>query len=406
MIIQPKVRGFICTTAHPEGCRAHVQEWIDYVQQQGVLSQSLSQSLSKPPKKVLIIGSSTGFGLASRIVAAFGAGAQTIGVAFEKPADEKRTASPGWYNTAAFERAAAERGLYAKSINGDAFSTAIKDEVVDLIRRDWGGEVDLVIYSIASPRRTHPITQETFSSVLKPIGKSFQNKTVDVMSGQVTEVSLTPASDEEIAATVAVMGGEDWQFWMDRLAQEGLLAKGVKTVAFTYIGPALTHDIYRNGTIGKAKEHLEASAKIITQHLDSLSGQAIISVNKALVTQASAAIPVVPLYIALLYKSMKAQGLHEGCIEQMYRLFNERLFVSEIPVDEAGRIRIDDWEMRDDIQSAVAETWNHVTSDNLAQLGDLPGYLAEFYKLFGFGFSGVDYEKEVDPHVAIPSIKN
>jgi enoyl-[acyl-carrier protein] reductase/trans-2-enoyl-CoA reductase (NAD+) len=404
MIIQPKVRGFICTTAHPDGCRAHVQEWIDYVQAQGALSDSVSKA--NLPKKVLIIGSSTGFGLASRIVAAFGAGAKTIGVAFEKPADEKRTASPGWYNTAAFEQAAAQKGLYAKSINGDAFSTAIKDEVVELIKQDWGGEVDLVIYSIASPRRTHPITQETFSSVLKPIGKSFQNKTVDVMSGQVTQVSLNPASDEEIAATVAVMGGEDWQFWMERLAQEGLLAKGVKTVAFTYIGPQLTHDIYRNGTIGKAKEHLESSARAITQHLSYLSGQAIISVNKALVTQASAAIPVVPLYIALLYKVMKAKGLHEGCIEQMYRLFNERLFASEIPVDESGRIRIDDWEMRDDIQSAVAETWNQVTSDNLAQLGDLPGYLAEFYKLFGFGFSGVDYDKDADPKLKIPSIDN
>jgi enoyl-[acyl-carrier protein] reductase/trans-2-enoyl-CoA reductase (NAD+) len=398
MIVQPKVRGFICTTAHPIGCAVHVNQWIDYVKKHSPIKNG--------PKKVLIIGASTGFGLASRIEAAFGAKAATIGVFFEKPADERRTASAGWYNTAAFEQAANAAGIYAKSINGDAFSAAIKQQTLELIKKDWQGQVDLVIYSIASPRRTHPQTGEVFSSVLKPIGKTYKNKTVDVMNGVVSEVSIEPATEAEIKHTEAVMGGEDWEMWIEALLQANLLSQNAKTVAFTYIGPEMTHDIYRNGTIGKAKEHLEKVAKILDKKLKTIHGQALISVNKALVTQASAAIPVVPLYISLLYKVMKAKKLHEGCIEQMHRLFAERLYHDgKIPTDADGRIRVDDWEMRDDVQAEVKKLWETVSNENLNKISDIQGYRDEFYHLFGFGFPGVDYDKDVNTQVAIPSIK-
>lgn len=397
MVILPKVRGFICTTAHPSGCEAHVKQWIDYIKQQ--------DTFKRGPKKVLIIGGSTGFGLASRIVAAFGCHAKTIGVFFERPAEDKRTASAGWYNTAAFEKAAESAGIYAKSINGDAFSDEVKDQVINLIKKDWGGDVDLVIYSIASPRRTHPKTQRTYSSVLKPIGQSFEDKTVDVLTGQVTQVSIPAATPEEIQHTVAVMGGEDWEMWMDRLMDEKLLAPKAKTVAFTYLGPALTHAIYSNGTIGKAKEHLELSAAHIQKKIQkAVNGEALISVNKALVTQASAAIPVVPLYISLLYKVMKQKQLHEGCIEQMWRLFVDRLYANHTAVDEKGRIRIDDWEMRADVQQEVQKLWQEVRSDNLAAVADLQGYLDDFYRLFGFGFTDIDYNKDVVAEVPIQSI--
>lgn len=391
MIIEPKVRGFICTTAHPAGCEAHVQQWIHYVKKQTPLVHG--------PKKVLVIGASTGFGLASRISAAFGSGAQTIGVSFERPAASGRTASPGWYNTVAFEKAATEKGLYAKSINGDAFSDEIKQQTIDLIQQDWKGGVDLVIYSIASPRRQHPKTGEVFSSVLKPIGPKYKNKTVNVMTGEVTDIEIEPATEQEIEHTIAVMGGEDWALWIKALLDAGVLAKGATTVAYSYIGPELTYAIYRNGTIGKAKEDLEKTAHSLHQQLSQVcEGRALISVNKALVTQASAAIPVVPLYISLLYKIMKEQGLHEGCIEQMWRLMSERLYVSgKTPVDEAGRVRIDDREMREDIQKAIATLWNQVDSGNLTQLADLVGYREDFYKLFGFGLTGVDYQRDVEP---------
>lgn len=400
MIVQPKVRGFICTTAHPTGCKAHVERWINYVKK--------FSPLSHPPRKVLIIGASTGFGLATRIASAFGGKAATIGVSYERPAADKRTASAGWYNTAAFEAFAHAEGLYAKSINGDAFSNEIKQQTIDLIKNDWHGEVDLVIYSIASPRRTHPITGETFNSVLKPIGKTYRNKTVDVMNGVVTEVSIEPATEKEIADTVAVMGGDDWAMWIDALLENGCLAKNVKTVAFTYIGPNITHDIYRNGTIGKAKAHLEATAKSLNSKLhDALNGRALISVNKALVTQASAAIPVVPLYISLLYKIMKAKNIHEGCIEQMWRLLNDRLYHgADVPTDDEGRIRVDDWEMREDVQGEINTLWHQVTSENLNQLSDIEGYREEFYRLFGFGFSEVDYDKDVEVVVNIPSVQS
>lgn len=398
MIIQPKVRGFICTTAHPQGCRQHVKQWIDYVKSK--------PKLENPPKKVLVIGASTGFGLASRIAAAFGGGAQTIGVFFEKPADGKRTATAGWYNTAAFEEFAKAENLYAKSFNGDAFSDEIKKQVLETIEKDWGGEVDLVIYSIASPRRTDPKTGETYSSVLKPISKSFHNKTIDVMNGKISEISIEPASEAEIIDTVRVMGGEDWQWWIEDLIEANLLAHNAKTVAFTYIGPEVTHAIYRQGTIGKAKEHLEQTAEVLNHMLaEALDGEAYISVNKALVTQASAAIPVVPLYISILYKVMKEKKLHEGCIEQMYRLLHDRLYGDpEMLLDKKGRIRLDDLEMRPDVQEAVKVVWDKIDTDNLDKYADLAGYREDFYRLFGFELPAVNYEADLDPDVKIGSL--
>ena len=392
MIVQPKVRNFICTTAHSEGCARHVEQWINYVKQQ--------PKLTNGPKKVLIIGASTGFGLASRIVAAFGAGAKTIGIVFEKSASRKRTASPGWYNTTAFEKSARASGLYTKSINGDAFSDEIKKQTIDLIKKDWTSGVDLVIYSVASPRRIHPHTGEIFNSVLKPIGQAYHNKTVDFIAGAVSPILIEPANAKEIKDTVSVMGGEDWVLWIKSLLKNNCLANGVKTVAFTYIGSELTHAIYRHGTIGKAKIHLEKTAKELDIQLKSeLNGQALISVNKALVTQASAAIPVVPLYISLLYKVMKEKNIHEGCVEQMWRLFKERLYLNQlnqnIPTDSEGRIRIDDYEMREDVQSEIKQLWESINSDNVEKLSDIVGYREDFYKLFGFCLQDIDYGKDI-----------
>jgi enoyl-[acyl-carrier protein] reductase/trans-2-enoyl-CoA reductase (NAD+) len=393
MIIKPKTRGFICTTAHPVGCAKHVEEQIAYVK---------SQPKIDGPKKALIIGASQGFGLSSRITAAFGCGADTIGLFFERPAADGRTATPGWYNTAAFERAAAEAGLFAKSINGDAFSNEIKQKTIAMIREHFG-QVDLVVYSLASPRRTHPVTGETFTSVLKPIGAAYTNKTVNFHTGEVSEATFEPATEEEIRHTVAVMGGEDWEMWIDALRDDGALADGAVTVAYSYIGPEVTHPIYRSGTIGRAKEDLEATAHRLHDRLQAIGGRAYVSVNKALVTQASAAIPVVPLYISLLYKVMKAKGVHEGSIEQMVRLFSQRLYTKDgaTPVDAERRIRIDDWEMREDIQQEIARMWSTVNSGNIEQISDLEGYRRDFFRLFGFGLEGIDYEADVDEHVEI-----
>lgn len=391
MIIKPKIRGFICVTAHPAGCAAHVQEQIDFVQKKGALRDM--------PKRVLVIGASTGYGLASRIVPAFAGGAATVGVFFERPSENGKPASAGWYNSCAFERAAHATGLYAKSVNGDAFSDEIKTRTIDLIKADLG-QVDLVIYSLASPRRTHPRTGVTAKSVLKPIGAPFTAKTVDTDKGVVTDITIEPANEQEIADTVTVMGGEDWAMWIDALTAAGALAPGAKTVAYSYLGPDLTWEIYRAGTIGRAKEDLEATAQRLHSKLSAQGGAAYVSVNKALVTQASSAIPVVPLYISLLYKVMKEQALHEGCIEQLHRLFAERLYHGAAPqLDAEGRVRIDDWEMRPEIQSAVAKLWAEVTTENLPVLSDIAGYRQEFLKLFGFGLAGVDYDAEVDPAV-------
>lgn len=395
MIIEPRMRGFICLTAHPVGCEQSVKNQIEYVKSKGAIDGA---------KKVLVIGASTGFGLASRISSAFGSDAATIGVFFEKPPMAGKTASPGWYNSAAFEKEAHKAGLYAKSINGDAFSNEVKRETLDLIKADLG-QVDLVIYSLASPVRTNPNTGVTHRSVLKPIGSTFTNKTVDFHTGKVSEVSIEPCAGDDIENTIAVMGGEDWAMWMDALKAENLLAPGATTVAYSYIGPSVTEAVYRKGTIGRAKDHLEATAFEISDSLADINGKAYVSVNKALVTQASSAIPVIPLYISLLYKIMKAEGIHEGCIEQIQRLYQQRLFTGgEVPVDEKGRIRIDDWEMREDVQAQVAELWAQATTENLQEIGDLEGYRKDFYNLFGFDLAGVDYKAEADEMVQVESI--
>ena len=395
MIVKPKIRGFICITSHPDGCAANVQEQIDYVKSQ--------PKVENGPKNVLVIGSSAGYGLASRIVPAFSSGANTLGLFFEKPGTEKRTGSAGWYNTAAFEKAATAEGLYAKSLNGDAFSHDLKKQAIEMIQADMG-KIDLVVYSLASPRRTDPDTGETYSSVLKTTGGDYTNKTLNTDKGEVSEVTIGGATDEEIENTIKVMGGADWELWMNALADANVLAEGVKTVAYSYIGPELTWPIYTDGTIGQAKKDLEKSCAQLNDKLSALNGSAFVSVNKALVTQASSAIPVVPLYISILYKEMKAKGLHEGCIEQIQRLFADRLYSRDAQLDDAGRIRIDDWEMRDDIQAAVAESWKKISNENFTDLADFQGYQDEFLRLFGFGIDGVDYSAETDPETCPASL--
>ncbi|NNM58617.1 MAG: trans-2-enoyl-CoA reductase family protein [Legionellales bacterium] len=398
MIVQPKIRGFICTTAHPAGCARHIEQQINFVKKHAPL---------KGCKNVLVIGASTGYGLASRIAATWGAQAKTIGVMFEKPAIDKRTASAGWYNTAAFEKAAEKDGFYAKSINGDAFSNEIKQQVIDIIKRDWPERVDLVIYSLASPKRLHPSDGTIYNSELKPIGDAYTNKTIDVMNGTVSMVTLQPASHQDIANTVQVMGGEDWEMWMDALGDAGVLANNVQTVAYSYIGPELTYPVYKNGTIGRAKEHLEQTAKALTLKLKPLHGKAVVSVNKAVVTQASAAIPVVPLYISLLFKIMKDKNIHEGCIEQIWRLFHDYLCAEQPkPLDDAGRIRLDDLEMRDDVQAEISRNWDKLDSSNILELSDLAGYREEFHHLFGFSFPLIDYNADIDVSVPILSIED
>lgn len=396
MIIEPKTRGFICLTAHPKGCEQNVLKQIEYIK---------SKPTTNGPKKVLVIGASTGFGLASRITSAYGSNASTIGVFFEKPPKEGRPASPGWYNSAAFETQAHKDGLYAKSINGDAFSNEIKDQTLKLIKEDLG-EIDMLVYSLASPVRTHPNTGKRYKSVLKPIGDTFTNNTVDFHTGEVKEISIEPCSGDDIDNTIAVMGGEDWQMWIDLLRSENVLSKDFKTVAYSYIGPSLTEAVYRKGTIGRAKDDLEATAFKITESLKDINGKGYVSVNKALVTQASSAIPVIPLYISLLYKVMKEKGIHEGCIEQIERLFNERLYAEDLQLDAQGRIRVDDWEMRDDVQAKVLELWQEATTETLPTIGDLEGYKIDFFNLFGFDVEGVDYDKDVDEMVVIPGLQS
>jgi enoyl-[acyl-carrier protein] reductase/trans-2-enoyl-CoA reductase (NAD+) len=392
MIIKPKVRGFVCVTAHPAGCAAHVGEWINYVKSMG--------NIKNGPRKVLVIGASTGYGLASRVTAAFGSGAATLGIFYERPSEEGRTATPGWYNTIGFTKEAHAAGLYAKNINGDAFSNEIKAQALETIRKDLG-QVDLVIYSLASPRRVHPRTGAVHKSVLKPVGAPYTNKTVDTDKGIVSSITIEPANDQEIADTVTVMGGEDWEMWMSALSDAKLLAPGAQSVAYSYIGPEVTWAIYKNGTIGLAKNDLERAAK----NIDSLlklngGGKAFISVNKALVTQASSAIPVVPLYIAILYKIMKAKGTHEGCIEQIQRLFSTQIYAPSGPrFDDAGRVRVDDLEMRPEVQAAVAGVWPGVTTETLGGSTDIAGYRSEFLKLFGFGLVGINYDAEIEPHM-------
>jgi len=395
MIIKPRVRGFICVTTHPAGCEANVRQQIDYVKARPPIAGG--------PKKVLVIGASTGYGLAARITAAFGCGADTLGVFFERAGTENRPGSPGWYNTAAFHRAAAEEGRYAKSINGDGFSDEVKQLTIDAIRADLG-QVDLVVYSLAAPRRTHPKTGQVFNSVLKPIGKSVSLRGLDTDNAVVKESVLEPATQEEIDNTVAVMGGEDWQMWIDALQQAGVLADGAKTTAFTYLGEQITHDIYWNGSIGAAKKDLDEKVLGIRAKLAAKGGDARVSVLKAVVTQASSAIPMMPLYLSLLFKVMKAQGTHEGCIEQVHGLYAESLYGSAPHLDEEGRLRADHKELSPQVQSRVQELWPQVTDGNLDAISDFAGYRTEFLRLFGFAVEGVDYEADVNPDVGIPNL--
>ncbi len=387
MIIEPKIRGFICTTAHPDGCRAHVRHMIDTVEKRGSFTG---------PRRALIIGASTGYGLASRIALAFGANTSTLGVMFEKEATEKRTGSAGFYNTNAFESLAGERGLYARSLNGDAYSREMKEAVVKAIREDLG-QIDLLVYSLAAPRRTGE-NGRTWSSVIKPYGQSYKSKTLNLSTNEIEEVFLESATDEEIEDTIKVMGGEDWKEWVRFLDENGVLSKDAKTLAYSYIGPELTFAIYKDGSIGQAKQDLYRTAQALTSEYKEKNGlEAYVAVNKAVVTQSSAAIPSVPLYISILYKIMKEAGTHEGYIEQMQRLFSEKVYGGKgVETDDQGLIRVDDWEMEASIQAAVKEVWSRASSENIKDYTDLDGYWSDFHELFGFGIDGVDYQRDVD----------
>lgn len=395
MVIKPRVRGFLCTTTHPVGCAANVRRQIDYVQAQGALEDG--------PRRVLVVGASTGYGLASRIVAAFGSGAETLGVFFEKEGTERKPGTAGWYNSAAFHREAEAAGIYARSINGDAFSDEVKQRAIAEIKAHMG-QVDLVVYSLASPRRTHPKTGEVHSSTLKPIGSSTTQKGINTDKGEIQEFHLEPASQEEIDNTVAVMGGEDWQYWINALDEAGVLADGAKTTAYTYIGEKLTWDIYWHGTIGAAKQDLDRRVLTLRKQLAERDGDARVSVLKAVVTQASAAIPAMPIYLAILFKVMKERGTHEGCIEQIDGLFRDSLYGSAPKLDDDGRLRADGKELAPEVQEAVGELWARIDTDNLNELSDFAGYRREFLQLFGFEVDGVDYEADVDPVVPIPQL--
>ena len=384
MIVEPRIKGFICTTAHPIGCRENVIRQIEYVKRKGALDG---------PKKVLVIGSSTGYGMASRIMAAFGSNADTLGIMYEREASGKRTASPGWYNTKAFEELASEAGLYAKTINKDAFLLETKKEAMEEIEKNMG-RIDMIIYSLAAPRRT---TQDghVYESVLKPVGENFSEKSWNLTTNIISEATINPATQDEVNDTIKVMGGEDWEEWIQVLAQRNLLSENAVTIAYSYIGPELTYPVYYNGTIGMAKKHLHKTASSLTDQFQNIGLKAYISVNKALVTQASSAIPIVPLYFALLYRVMKDKNIHEGCIEQADRLFREKLYKGNAVTDEENRIRLDDYEMRPDVQEETMKRWNLINSDNLSEYADLKGYWDDFYHMFGFGYENIDYSAEV-----------
>ena len=395
MIIKPKTRGFICTTTHPTGCAANVREQIETVQQRG--------GVENGPKNVLVIGSSSGYGLSSRITAAFGSGASTIGVFFEKPATEKKTGTAGWYNAAAFEAEAHKAGLYAKSLNGDAFSHEAKNKAIQLIKEDLG-KIDLVVYSLASPVRKMPDTGEVIRSCLKPIGKPYKSTAIDTNKNVIIEAEIEPASEQEILDTVTVMGGEDWELWINALSEAGVLADGCKTVAYSYIGSDITWPIYWDGALGKAKQDLDRASDALNATLSANGGQANIGVLKSVVTQASAAIPVMPLYLAMCFKVMREKSIHEGCMDQVYRLFDTGLYGDKAEMDDDRRFRMDDWELREDVQQACREIWPLVTSENLFEVTDYQFYKDEFLKLFGFGIEGIDYEADVNPQVAFDVI--
>lgn len=394
MIIKPRVRGFMCITSHPVGCEANVKNQIDFIK---------AQPAVEAPKRVLVIGSSTGYGLAARITAAFGSGASTLGIFFEKPGTETKPGTAGWYNSAAFHKYAEQDGLYAKSINGDAFSDEIKAKTIETIKQDLG-QIDLVVYSLAAPRRQHPKTGEVFNSTLKPVGKDITLRGINTDKETIQEFSLSAANDQEISDTIAVMGGEDWQMWIDALDEAGVLAEGAKTTAFTYIGEKMTWDLYWDGTIGQAKKDLDKRVLSIRDKLAAKGGDARVSVLKGVVTQASSAIPIMPLYLAMLFKEMKRDGSHEGCIEQLYRLYAECLYNADPRLDDEGRLRVDELELRPEVQAVVAETWAKITTENLAELTDFAGYKQEFLTLFGFGLEGVDYQADVATDVSIGNL--
>ena len=391
MIITPKIRGFICTTTHPVGCEQNVRDQIAFTKSKGQIENG--------PKKVLVIGASSGYGLSSRIAAAFGSGAATIGVFFEKPGTEKKTGTAGWYNAAAFDKVAKEEGLYSKSINGDAFSNEARDKVIELIKEDLG-QVDMVVYSLASPVRKMPETGEVVRSVLKPIGETYKSTAIDTNKDVIIEAEIEPATEEEVAATTTVMGGQDWELWMSALQEAGVLADGVRTVAYSYIGSDITWPIYWHGALGKAKEDLDRASAAINGQLSSLNGGANVAVLKSVVTQASSAIPVMPLYLAMVFKVMREKNIHEGCMDQIYRMFSERLYNNNKPAeltDDANRLRLDDWELREDVQQACRDLWPTINDANLFAETDYQLYKDEFLKLFGFGVDGVDYEADANP---------
>ena len=390
MIVKPRIRGFICTTAHPTGCAANVRSQVEYVREQGVISNGKLNN-------VLILGCSGGYGLACRIVSTFGCNAATLGVSLEREAEGNRTASQGWYNNIAFEEAAAEAGIYAKTLNGDAFSDEMRSSVIETIQAEMG-KIDMVVYSLAPPVRPHPRTGVLHRSAIKPLGEALNIKSINVDRGEVTQVDLEPATPEETADTVAVMGGEDWEFWIEALLEADVLASGCKTIAFTYIGTELTWPIYWEGTLGQAKLDLDRASKANAERLKAVGGDARVAVLKAIVTQASSAIPVVPLYVALLFKVMKEQGVHEDVIAHIYRMYATQLIAgADMRLDDAGRIRMDDLELADAVQQEVQRRWPLVTTENLDELGDLEGYREDFLRIFGFGFDGVDYDADVDP---------
>ncbi|MGC9423077.1 MULTISPECIES: enoyl-ACP reductase FabV [unclassified Vibrio] len=398
MIIKPKIRGFICTTTHPVGCEANVKEQIAYTKAQAPIANA--------PKRVLVVGASSGYGLSSRIAAAFGGGAATIGVFFEKPGTEKKTGTAGFYNAAAFEKLAHAEGLYAKSLNGDAFSDDAKQKTIELIKQDLG-QIDLVVYSLASPVRKLPETGEVIRSSLKPIGQTYTSTAVDTNKDVIIEASVEPATEQEIQDTITVMGGQDWELWIQALDEAGVLAQGCKTVAYSYIGTELTWPIYWDGALGRAKMDLDRAAKALNAQLATKGGSANVAVLKSVVTQASSAIPVMPLYIAMVFKKMREEGIHEGCMEQIYRMFSQRLYKADgsaPETDEQNRLRLDDWELRDDIQQHCRELWPQITTENLKTLTDYEGYKEEFLKLFGFGVDGVDYDADVNPEVTFDVI--
>ncbi|GAB1050571.1 MAG: trans-2-enoyl-CoA reductase family protein [Shewanella algae] len=399
MIIKPKIRGFICTTTHPLGCEANVLEQINTTKAKGKIANG--------PKNVLVVGSSSGYGLSSRIAAAFGSDAATIGVFFEKPGTETKPGTAGWYNSAAFDKFAKAEGLYSKSINCDAFSHEAKAKVIELIKADLG-QIDMVVYSLASPVRKLPDSGEVIRSALKPIGESYRSTAVDTNKDTIIEASVEPATEQEIKDTVTVMGGQDWELWLDALDKAGVLADGCKTVAYSYIGTELTWPIYWHGALGKAKMDLDRAAGELNQRLAAKGGSANVAVLKSVITQASSAIPVMPLYIAMVFKKMREEGLHEGCMEQIYRMFSERLYKadgSQPEVDDANRLRLDDWELREDIQQHCRDLWPQITTENLSELTDYREYKAEFLKLFGFGIEGIDYDADVNPAVEFDVIE-